>query len=385
MESRALSSRCNVANDPSPPSDNDPDHIAAELFDRLPTMIWSTRGDGYFDYANERYLTYVDLTMEQASGWGWKDSVHPDDVDGVVEYWLGLIASGEDGEYQFRLGSPERGYRWSISRASAHRDSRGNVLRWYGSTLDIEDRQQAADRLEEARADLSHISRIATMGQLTASIAHEVSQPLAGILVNGGACLRWLKRDEPDLEEVRTSVERIVASAERATAIVRNLHALARREPPKRVFVDLNAVIDETVPFVRAELNRSGTILELQLDRGVPQVTADRVQIQQLLINIVNNAIQAMAGCADGNRRVRIGTRVIDAAQVAVDIADTGPGIPDDSLESLFNPFFSTKANGMGMGLSICRTIMEHHGGSIGVSNNPDRGATFHVAFPIPD
>ncbi len=355
-----------------------------ELFGRLPTMIWSTRGDGYFDYANDRYLEYVGLTLEEASGWGWKAAVHPDDIDGLIAYWTGLIVTGADGEYEFRLGNPTKGYRWSISRAAAHRDAEGNVVRWYGSTLDIEDRQQAADRLEEARSNLAHVSRIATMGQLTASIAHEVSQPLAGILVNGGACLRWLQRDEPDIEEVRQSVARIVASAERATAIVRNLHALARREPPRRVFVDLNTVIDETVAFVRAELNRSGTFLELQLDRGMPQVTADRVQIQQLLINIVNNAIQAMSGHDDNGRRVRISTRRIDATQLGVDIADTGPGVEGD-LESLFNPFFSTKTDGMGMGLSICRTIMEHHGGTISVSNNSGPGATFHMTFPIPE
>ena len=513
--SQEFSTRAGGELQPAPAGDTDSCRNDALLFDRLPAMVWSALGDGYFDYGNARYLEYIGLTAEQAAGSGWEDAVHPDDLDGLRACWADLIESGKDGQYELRFGNPDKGYRWSVSQASPHRDADGKVVRWYGSTLDIQDRRcaedalrrraadalrtseaylaqaqrlshtgsfglhlpsgrthwseetyricgyghdvtpslerfievahpddrerlrgalctppqsgqialdyrlllangisrhvrlmaqatlshagvefvgaivdetenrEAADRLEEARANLAHVSRIATMGQLTASIAHEVSQPLAGILVNGGACLRWLKREQPEIDEVRASVERIVASAERATCIINNLHALARREPPKRTLVDLNTVVEETVAFVRSEVNRSGIFLELQLDRGAPMVAADRVQIQQLFINIINNAIQAMAGSVEAIRQIRVRTHQTATSRVVVDIADTGPGIRGGDLERLFTPFFSTKDNGMGMGLSICRTIMEHHGGSIHVSNNSGPGATFHIEFPL--
>ena len=488
--------------DPAP----EPRGVSAELLDRLPAMIWSTRADGHLDYANNRWLEHTGLSFEEASGWNWRAAVHPDDIDGLVAYWSGLIDNEQDGQYEYRLSHPEKGYRWVVSRATAHRDAEGKVLRWYGVRFDIEDRHRAEDALrtseaylsqaqrlsqtgsfgihlpsgraywsdetyricgyertvepslasfldaahpddrqrlrdalsmskpsdgvaleyrlvrpdgsirhvrlvaqviatpagteyvgaiidetesrkassdlDEARSHLAHVSRIATMGQLAASIAHEVTQPLAGILINCSSTMQWLKGEPIDVEKAQAAIERIIACTEWATSVVNNLHTFARREPPARVALDLNEVIDEAVRFVRAELQRSDVALRLDLAPDLPEVMGDRIQIQQLLINIVNNAIQAMNGGKSALRQISIGTRVDGAASVILDIADTGPGIGDTDASHLFTPFFTTKADGMGMGLAICRTIMDHHGGSIGVSNNPVHGATFHLEFP---
>lgn len=248
------------------------------------------------------------------------------------------------------------------------------------SAVDITERNRAERALAETRAELAHVSRIVTLGELTASIAHEVKQPLAAIVTDGQACLRWLDRPVPDLGEARACAGRIVGEANRADHVVQRLRNLTRKAAPERAAVDLNAVVDEVVELMRREIADHRVTLHTRLAPGLPPVPADRIQLQQVLINLVVNAIQAMAETP--RRDLTIETRTDSAREVLVLVGDSGIGLEPEAMEHLFTPFRTTKPGGMGLGLSICRSIVEAHGGRIWASRNAEAGVTFHVALP---
>lgn len=248
--------------------------------------------------------------------------------------------------------------------------------------MDVTARRQAEDALHHSQAELAHVTRVATLGELTASIAHEVNQPLAAIVTNGEAGLRWLNRPEPELQEGRTSLQGMIADAKRASAVIGRLRALSSKSAPQQAVFSLDELVVETVALMQRELERHRTSLTLGLDDTVPPVFGDRVQIQQVLINLVVNACQAMGTVEGRARELRVGCGVVDGA-LEMTVTDSGPGFDPDKASSLFNAFYTTKANGMGMGLSICRSILEAHGGRIRASATPGAGATFTVSLPI--
>ena len=244
------------------------------------------------------------------------------------------------------------------------------------SAVDITERQALA----EARAELAHVSRIVTLGELTASIAHEVKQPLAAIMTDAQACQRWLDRPAPALDEARACAGRIAGQANRADHVVQRLRDLTRKAEPERVAVDANAVVDDVVELMRREIADHGVALRTRLAPGLPSVAADRIQLQQVLINLVVNAVQAMA--AVPRRELAIETLDGPAGEVLIQVADSGIGLIPEEMSRLFTPFRTTKPGGMGLGLSICRSIVEAHGGRIRASRNADAGLTLHIALP---
>jgi two-component system, LuxR family, sensor kinase FixL len=244
------------------------------------------------------------------------------------------------------------------------------------SAVDITERQALA----EARAELAHVSRVVTLGELTASIAHEVKQPLAAIVTDAQACLRWLDRPVPALDEARACAGRIAGQANRADHVVQRLRDLTRKAEPERVAVDPNAVVDEVVELMRHEIADNGVALRTRLAPGLPPVAGDRIQLQQVLINLVVNAIQAMAMVP--RRELTIATSMGPAGEVMVEVQDSGIGLTLEEMPRLFTPFRTTKPGGMGLGLSICRSIVEAHGGRIRASRNADAGLTLHIALP---
>lgn len=266
-------------------------------------------------------------------------------------------------------------------------DAHDNVL---VSLVDITDRVNAQRALEQTRAELAHVARVVTLGELTASIAHEVNQPLAAIVTNGEAGLRWLSRPTPDLAEVGDCLAEMVREGRRAGEVVQRLRKLASKGTPESAIVDLAAVVAEAVSLVERELAEHAVELRLDLGRGPQAVVGDRVQIQQVVINLVINAVQAMAEAPRRTLSVTIAAgapppRAGHAAGVSgilVTVADTGSGIDEAAMARLFMAFFSTKATGMGMGLSICRSIIEAHGGVIWASSNAEGGASFHFVLP---
>ena len=251
-----------------------------------------------------------------------------------------------------------------------------------GATIEITQRKRVEDETARQRAELEHLSRVATLSELSGALAHELNQPLAIIMSNAEAAQSLLDRPAPDLPEVRAILADIVRADERAGEVIRRLRSLLKRGEPNRQPVALNQVVQDVVAFMRADLVRRGVAVELALADGLPEVPADRVPLEQVLINIVGNACDAMAANAPGDRRVSIATNA-SAGAVSLRIRDAGAGLPQPP-DRVFEPFYTTKAHGLGMGLPICRSIVAAHGGRLWAESNADRGATFHMNLPLP-
>ena len=250
------------------------------------------------------------------------------------------------------------------------------------SVIDITAFNRARVALAAAQSDLAHATRLTSLGELTASIAHEVNQPLAGIVISGETGLRWLRRETPDIEAAITSLERLVADAKRASSIIAGIRSLARNESPQIVRVDLNEVVNESLMLLGSEFRRYGVELSVSLETKTPFVRANRVQIQQIIINLAMNAVQAMSEPGSPSRRLRVSTAIEDAKAI-VTVSDTGPGIDPSVRARLFAAFTTTKAEGMGLGLSVCASIVSRHGGQISASSNAEQGASFAFNLPI--
>jgi PAS domain S-box-containing protein len=313
--------------------------------------------------------------------------VHPDDHAFVRE----AIDEASRGETNFdlthRLLMPDGSVKYVHVRSRAVRDADGN-LEVVGAITDITAAKQAEEALRDnerrllaAQAELSHINRVATLGELTASITHEVSQPLGAIAANAAAARRWFVRD---VEEARSAIERIEHEAFRAAAIISRMRELYKKADLKKTRLDINDVINDAMLLVRQEIISSHVSLELELASGLPTVLGDRVQLQQVIINLVVNGIQAMAHTVDTPRELVIRSKRDGIDEVVVAVQDLGSGIDPEIEDKLFSPFLTTKPNGMGMGLSICRSIIEAHGGRVWASHNSGPGTTFHFKLPRP-
>ncbi|MFG1432407.1 ATP-binding protein [Xanthobacter sp. V2C-8] len=275
----------------------------------------------------------------------------------------------------------------ALSRWSLRRDERGRPAATMETNSDITSRKRAEDELHQAQADLAHVTRVATMGELTASIAHEVNQPLAAVVTNGEACLRWLGRAVPDLGEAEATVRRMIADARRASEVVARLRALARRAEPEHLPLDAAEMVEDALTLIERELSNHHVRLEAELPAGLPPVPGDRVQLQQVVINLALNAIQAMDAVPEERRRLAIGIapqapEAEGAGGIAITIADTGPGVDEAALPVLFDAFYTTKRDGIGLGLSISRSIVEAHGGRIAAAREATGGLRFTLTLP---
>jgi PAS domain S-box-containing protein len=249
--------------------------------------------------------------------------------------------------------------------------------------LDLTERKHAEEALRDTQTNLAHVMRITTLGELTASIAHEVNQPLAAVVANAEACLRWLDRGVPDMDAARCSVECIINDGNRASEVIRRVRALAKKTSIEKMPLDVNDVVREVMALVQRELISHQVSLRMELAPALPMILADRVQLQQVMINLVMNGIEAMQSVTDRPRELVIRSRQDETQQVLVSVTDCGVGISAENADRLFNAFFTTKSGGMGMGLSICRSIMEAHGGRLSASGNEGPGATFQFVLPL--
>jgi C4-dicarboxylate-specific signal transduction histidine kinase len=239
-----------------------------------------------------------------------------------------------------------------------------------------------SDRLRNAQSQLTHLDRVATIGLLAASIAHEIKQPISATVTNAQAALRWLDRQPPNLEEVRQALNRIVKDGNHAGEVIDRIRALIMKSPPRKDHLEINEAIREVVELTRGEVVKNGISVKTELVDGLPLVQGDRVQLQQVILNLIINAIEAMCAASEGARELVINTEKADSRSVLVAVRDSGPGLPPAPLERLFEPFYTTKSSGLGLGLSICRLIVEEHGGRFWASANLSRGAVFQFTVP---
>ena len=248
---------------------------------------------------------------------------------------------------------------------------------------DVTDRMSMEAEIRQLQADFTHAARISTLGELTTSIAHEINQPLAAIVTNAETSLRWLSRDDPNVEKVKALTARIAASGRRASDIVQHIRGMASKRQPERVATDLNEIVQESLIFIRHEIESQSIDITADLARALPNTMADRIQLQQVVVNLLINSVQAVEAQGTGTREIYIGTSLTESGALAFTLRDTGPGISPDDLDRIFEGFFTTKEAGMGIGLAICQSIISEHGGVIAASNHPDGGAQFRFEIPV--
>ena len=347
--------------------------------DTIPALVWTTLPDGSLDFINQRWAE-IGLCLRDLQGSEWAAVIHPAEIAGVIDKWNAAVATGQPYENVERVRRADGEYRWFLSRAAPLRDASGKIVKWYGTDIDIEDWRRAEEALRKVQAELAHVTRLTTLGELTASIAHEVNQPLAAIVANGNACLRWLGRDVPQLDEARGAVEHMISDGNRAAEVIRRVRALAKKTDAPKVPLPINGVIEEVILLLQPEVLSHRAVLRLELASELPLVLADRIQLQQVIINLVMNGMEAMAPVTDRPRELKILSQR-EADQVLVAVQDSGVGIDPEHVDRLFNSFFTTKLSGMGMGLSICRSIIEAHGGKLWASCNAGAGATFQFTL----
>jgi PAS domain S-box-containing protein len=518
-----------------------------QIIDTIPAYAWSTLPDGSVDFINQRFVEFTGRSIEELQGWGWGSTHHPDDMQRQVAVWRAALAAGEPMESEVRVLGRDGNYRWLLIRNVPLRDELGNIVKWYGTAIEIEDRkraevllagekrllemiargnsralilnalcrlveelasgslssillfdpnakrlrhgaapslpinyteaidgiaigpsvgscgtaayraepvivsdiatdplwadfrdlalahglracwsrpilssegrvlgtfaiyyreprspipqeldvieqithlasiaverEQAEEAQRQAQADLAHVHRVTTMGELTASLAHEVNQPIAAAVTNANTCLRWLTREHPDVEGAREAASRIVKDGTRAAEIINRIRQLFKKGAPQREWVDVNEVVREMIVLLRNEATRYSISIQTDFAADLPQVMGDRVQLQQVMMNLIMNSVDAMKD-VEGTRELAIKSQQAEDEQLLVSVSDTGIGLPAQQAEQIFNAFFTTKPHGTGMGLRISRSILESHGGRLWAADNSPRGACFYLTLP---
>jgi C4-dicarboxylate-specific signal transduction histidine kinase len=284
-------------------------------------------------------------------------------------------------EARFRRAS-DGAYHWHLNRAVPVHDPAGNILRFVGTSTDIEDLRQAQDELRHTQAELAHMTRVTAMGELTASIAHEVNQPLSGIVTNANTCLRMLAGSPPNVDGASETARRTLRDANRASEVITRLRGLFARKEMAAEPVDLNEAVREVIALCNAALQRNRVVLQTELAEDLPAVTGDRVQLQQVILNLLTNASDAMTGVDDRPRDLLLRTALDRNQLVSVTVRDSGSGFRPQDAERLFTAFYTTKSGGMGIGLSVSRSIIESHRGRLWAESNTGPGATFTFAIP---
>jgi PAS domain S-box-containing protein len=307
---------------------------------------------------------------------------HPDDRSFLQRLLERVGRNRQNWEVEHRLLLPDGSIKHIDVVAHATGDA-PDRLEYVGALMDVTDTRLAQEALQRAQAELAHVTRVTTLGELTASIAHEVNQPLAAIVTNGEATLRWLANESPNLAEARGAVERIISDSHRASEVIKRLRELARKSDLQMAALDVNDVIADVVALVQREVLSHRVRLRLELDKTLRPVTGDRVQLQQVLINLLMNGIEAMATVNERPRELVVRSAQRETDRVLVAVRDSGIGIDPERVDRLFMAFVTTKPDGLGMGLSICRSIIEAHGGELWALSNDDAGATFQFTLPI--
>jgi PAS domain S-box-containing protein len=337
--------------------------------------------NGELEAANRQLFEYFGRSLEELKNWGTNDTVHPEDLRHILELVKRGIASEIPFNFELRLRRFDGEYRWFENRHVPILDGSGRIARWYLLLTDIEDRTRALARLEQMQADFVHMNRVSMMGELVASLSHEITQPIASTRIYARAAQNFLDMQPPDLGEVGQALARIVSNAGRAGDIIERIRDQIRKAPPRKQRFDLNAAIDEVIALGRSVITNNRVWVQTRLAEGLCPVHGDRVQLQQVVLNLLLNAVEAMGSVEAAPRELLISTTQGHAG-VVVAMHDSGPGIDPEQLDRVFDSFYTTKPSGTGMGLSICRSIINAHGGRLWAEPNEPRGTIFQFTLP---
>ncbi|HWO36268.1 MAG TPA: PAS domain S-box protein, partial [Candidatus Acidoferrum sp.] len=357
-----------------------------DVLEQVPAMVFAVLEDGSYSYVSTQWYDYTGQSKAETINEGWQKAIHSEDAEQHMAKYSIAVADGQPFESEVRLRRAADGqYRWFLIRVTPLRDEAGNVVKWYGFISDIEDRKRAEqerERLRKLEAELAHMNRVSIMGELTASIAHEINQPLTVVVSNANACARMLSTASPDLDEVRLAVGDIADYGRRASEVLARIRGQLKKSPSAKSPLNIGDVIVEVLPLLRGELEKRRTKLDTHLQSNLPLVLGDRIGLQQVLINLLMNGIESMSSIMDRPRVLTVQSRVVESGEVEVAVRDCGVGISVNQMRSLFDPFFTTKPGGMGMGLPISRSIIEAHGGKLWASSNANCGARFQFTLP---
>jgi PAS domain S-box-containing protein len=346
------------------------------LIDTIPALVWCATRNGAPSYLNKRMVDYTGMALNSSDALegGSRPSltrraiIHPDELDELERLWFHSVRTGEPFIMKHQLRRSDGIYRWV------------DIVQWYGVCVDIEDETRMQGELRAAQDKLSRASQAAGLAELSASIAHEVNQPLAAVIANSYACQRWLSTEPPNLQRARVTVERIIRDANGAADVVSGIRALFKQTVSARDAVNLNDVITEVCKLIGDDVAKRNISIEVDLERDLPSTLVDRVQMQQVLVNLTRNGIDAMESSTESSKSLLIRSRRDGMNEVLIEVRDRGSGV--ENVERIFDPFFTTKENGMGMGLAICRSIIEAHDGCLRATKNEPRGTT--LAFTLP-
>jgi PAS domain S-box-containing protein len=335
-------------------------------------VLWSREIFRIFGLDPERATLNIDLI---------KKLRHPEDRALAEQMLDSAVLERKDFEFESRIVLPDGSIKHVRSVGRPVVNDAGVLSELVGAVMDVTEGKMREEDLRKSQAELAHVARVATLGEMSASIAHEVNQPLTAAVTSASACLRWL--DAQKLEEARRSASRVIAEVHRASEIIGRIRSLTKKAPPQKDWLDINETIHEVIALTRSEIQRNNIALETQLSEQVPVILADRVQLQQVILNLVMNAVEAMSGLSDGPRELLIRSGIDESEQVMISVQDSGPGIDPGSLDHLFEAFYTTKPQGLGMGLAISHSIIEAHGGRLWATVNAPRGAVFQFRLPV--
>ncbi len=351
------------------------------IIETIPSMLWSASPTGEPTHISKRLLEYFGAPFEEFVNRGWESFIHPDDREETAKAFSRAIETGESFSAIHRLRRADGEYRWHHAMGEPLRDPHGKIIQWYGLSIDIDERKRAEDHLRDTRIKLSTASKIATVAELSASIAHELNQPLMAVLGNAQAAKRWLAANPPDLTETNTSIERILRDIRSADETMQRIRALFKSEPYEKRDESVLDIIRESLRFVHEGPNKREVQIDCSIEGSLPPICVDRIQTQQVFINLISNAIEATDRSAN-TATILLRALVTQEHEVIVQVIDNGTGLED--TEKIFDAFMTTKEKGMGIGLTVSRSIVEAHGGRLWAENNPDcGGATFNVALPV--
>jgi signal transduction histidine kinase len=364
----------------------------------VPAYAWYALPSGALAFVNKRTADYLCLPQDHPMRFGvdvsaqwddWVSLLHPDDREKSRNYWSNCLRTGAAGEHSYRVRSAQGDYRWFLSRFEPLRASDGTPLLWIGATLDIEELKRAEqalqeehERLRQLESDIAHINRLSIMGELAASLAHEIAQPIATARNNARAALNFSDRSSTDLSEVREALTCVVADTDRAGEILERIRDQIKRAPARMDRVDINQAITDVIKLAQGAIVKNNVSIHIRPTEALLHVQVDRVQLHQVVLNLILNAVEAMGSIEDGVRELSICTKKQEPSGVLVAVHDTGPGIDPEHLDRVFNAFYTTKSSGVGMGLSICRSIINAHGGRLWAEPNIPRGAIFQFILP---